>query len=114
MYQLSEKLLAVFLTLLLGFSPLQGAMVSVASSFDQGEGTHQMAGMHAGMAMASDHALGHDCEQCNTDDCCASCVLALPAIYSYHSNLTATPVLIRADNGFVNPLSASPFRPPKA
>ena len=124
MHRLSEILLAILLTLLLGFSPLTGAVAGITASYDQEEGTHQMASMPADMVMAFDHATAHDCEQCNTDDCCAGdscssghcvhCVSALPAIYSHQTQFTASPVLIRADDSFINRLSASLFRPPRA
>ncbi len=123
MHRLSEKLLAILVMLLLGFSPLQGVMAGIATSLDRQAGVHQMDGMHGDMVMAADQA-DHKCAQCNTDECCAGhdcasghcayCVLALPTIYAYQTNSPVAHVLIRADDGFVNQTSAALFRPPRA
>ena len=125
MRRVSEKLLAVLLTLLLGLSPLQSAMAGFASSLDQEGGVHQMANSHdGGMVMAADHVAAHDCEQCNADagcnghNCssgqCASCALALLQVFSHPQNLIAVSVPLRADDGFVSQLSSYLFRPPRA
>ncbi|MBL3591192.1 MAG: hypothetical protein JMN24_15585 [gamma proteobacterium endosymbiont of Lamellibrachia anaximandri] len=122
MPRLSDKLLAVLLTLLLGLSPLQGAMAGFAASPDREGSVHQMSDMHdSGMVM--DQA-AHDCKQCSADDgcgghsCssgqCASCALALLPVFLLPTHLAATPVLPRADKGFVSQLSSSLFRPPRA
>ena len=123
MYRLSEKLLAILLTLLLGLSPFQGAMAGFAASSDQEGGVHQMSDTQGDMVMDIDPAT-HDCEQCNADDgcnghsCssghCASCVLAVLPVFSHPTNLSATPGLLRADDDFVSQLSSSLFRPPRA
>ncbi|MEN8179114.1 MAG: hypothetical protein ABFS39_10930 [Pseudomonadota bacterium] len=123
MHRLSKKLLAVLLTLLLGFSPLQGVMAGVAASFDQEEGVHQMTGMHGDMAMATDQA-EHNCEQrhaddgCNSHSCssaqCASCVLALLPFFSFPTNLTATSLSYSVADGLESQLSSPFLRPPRA
>jgi len=125
MCRLSEKLLVILLTLLLGLSPLQGAIAGFASSFEQEGGVHQMADRHdGGIVMAADHAAAQDCEQCNAEagcnghSCssgqCASCVLAVLPIFPDILHRTATSGLLRTDNGFVSKLSSSLFRPPRA
>lgn len=121
MCRLSKKLLTVLLALLLGMSPLQGAIAGFASSFDQEGSVHQTADRHD---IATDHAAAQDCEQCNTEagcngnscssDQCASCALVVFTVFSYHTNLTAMPGLSRAYDGFVSQHSSSLFRPPKA
>ncbi|MEN8180883.1 MAG: hypothetical protein ABFS39_20020 [Pseudomonadota bacterium] len=123
MHRLSENLLVILLTLLLGFSPLQGAIAGVASS-DQEGGTHQMADMHASMAIASDHATAHDCEQCNTDECCtghscssgqcASSVLVVLTVFSYHIDVDAMPGMFLPDTSFTSQSASSLYRPPRA
>jgi hypothetical protein len=123
MRQVSEKLLAVLLTLLLGLSPLQGVMTGFATSSDQEKRVHQLADMHSDKVMDTDHATP-DCEQCNVDDgctglnCssgqCASCVLAVLPDSSHPMDLTTTSGFIRTDGGFISQLSSSLFRPPKA
>ena len=123
MQSLSEKLLAVLLTLLLGLSPLQGAIAGIASSAQEG-GLQQMADMQADhMVVNSDHA-AHDCDQCNADDCCgghscssaqcASCVLAVISVFSHPIKLSTTSEHPRVDDGFASQPSFSLFRPPKA
>jgi hypothetical protein len=122
MHRLSEKLLAILLTLLLVLSPLQGVMAGNTASSDQEEGVHQMAGMHGDMVMVTDHVTDN-CVQCDAnDDCtghtcsscqCASCTLALLSVSPLPANSAATPILFRADDGFVSQYSSSLFRPPR-
>ena len=117
MSRISEKLLTVLLTLLLGLSPLQGAIAGFASSLDQEEGMHQMSGTHGDMAMNIDHG-AHDCEQCSAGDgCssgqCASCALALLPYITLPKNLTAAIELLRTDDGSVSQYSSFLFRPPR-
>jgi hypothetical protein len=123
MHRLSEKLLAILLTLLLVLSPLQGVMAGITASSDQEEGVHQMAGMHGDMVMVTDHVTDNCVQSDANDDCtghtcsscqCASCTLALLPIFSLPTNHTATPVLFRADDGFVSQRSSPLFRPPRS
>ena len=97
MRRLSEKMLAILLILLVGLSPLQGAMAGFASLPDQGEGIHQMTDrQEGGMVMASDHGAAHDCEQCKAEvgchchNClsghCVSCGVVLPPAFSLRCN----------------------------
>ncbi|MBA1445539.1 MAG: hypothetical protein FE835_11705 [Gammaproteobacteria bacterium] len=112
-------MLALLLTLLLGLSPLQGAMAGFAAASDWEGSMHQMSNMHDD-SMVMDQA-AHDCEQCNADDgcaghsCssgqCASCVLALLPVFLLPTHLAARPILPMADKGFVSQLSSSLFRP---
>ena len=114
----SEKLLAIALTLLLGLSPLQGAMAGFAPSSDQEKGMHAMAERHGDMVM------DHDCERNNaydTDNChscssgqCTSCALAVLPVFSHPTNRIGMSGLLRADDGFVSQLASSLFRPPRA
>ncbi len=123
MDRLSEKLLAILLTLLLGLSPLQSAMAGFAVSSDQEGGVHQISVIQGDMVMNIDHAT-YDCEQCNADDgcnghsCssgqCASCVLAVLPIGSHPINFKATSKLLQKGDYFVSQLSSSLFRPPKS
>lgn len=124
MDRLSEKLLAILLTLLLGLSPpLQGAMAGLAVSSDHEGETYQMSDTQGDMVKDIDPAT-HDCEQYNADDgcnghsCssgqCASCVLAVLPICSHPINFKATSKLLQKGDYFVSQLSSSLFRPPKS
>lgn len=120
---LSERLLVILLTLLLGLAPLQSALASFANSSDQEDGVHQMEGMPSDMTGVTDHDT-HDCEQCNVGnecaghDCssshCTSCVLALLPILSFQASHTTATVLFPSDDGIISQLSSSLFRPPRA
>ena len=124
MRRLSEKLLALLLALLLGLSTMQGAVAGFAPVSDQVDSQYQMADLHASpMHMTTGNA-AHDCEHCNSGNCatdhacsssqCVSCVLAIMPTFSHSANLLVMSTPDVADDGFVNPLSSSLFRPPKA
>ena len=124
MRQFSGKLLAVLITLLLGLSPLQGAIANFSGSLDQQGGAHQMAdAFDSGIAVSSDYMVIQNCEQHGfDDDCfshngsagqCATCALALPPIASYPTDPTATPGMLRADEDTVKKPDTSLYRPPK-
>ena len=122
MHRLSERVLAILLTLLLGLSPLQGAESGFALSANQDGSVHQMADGHDD-CMDSDRTAAQDCGQCNSEagcnghSCssgqCASCALAVHQVFSYHTNPTITSGFPRADDGIVKQLSSSLFRPPR-
>lgn len=122
MRRITEKLMAILLTLLLGLSPLQGAIAGFSSSLDQEEGVHQMLDSHGGMVMNSDHG-APDCVQClagdgcNDHGCssgqCASCALAMLPYITLPESLTAVTELFRTDDGSVNQFSSFLFRPPR-
>jgi hypothetical protein len=123
MRQISGTLLTVLITLLLGLSPLQGAISGVSDSFDQQADARQIAdAIDSGIAVSSDYAVIQNCGQCSVDDdcfsqsCpteCATCALALPPIASPLTNPVTTPRMLPADEGVVKQLATSLFRPPK-
>jgi hypothetical protein len=125
MSRLSRQLLALLLALLMGLAPLQGAVagMSALSSGDQG-----MAGMSqmdhgAMMDMASGASVDHDCDQCNSDDCCsgsnclsghcATCAMALLPVLTSLVSPTATLRLSQVGDNLRSTLPASLFRPPR-
>ncbi len=123
MHRLSEKLLAVFLILLLGLSPLQNALAGIAASSDQRENALQIECMHDGeMVMVADQST-HDCDQCNTEHgctshtCssghCTSCVLAVLSAFAYPASHTVITKMLSVEDSVVTKLSASLFRPPR-
>ncbi len=124
MRQFSGKLLAVLITLLLGLSPLQGAIANFSSSLDQQGDTHQIAdAFDSGTTVSFDYAVIQNCKQYSNDgDCfshsdsteqCATCALALPSIASFITNPPTTPGMLQADEDFVRQFGTSLYRPPK-
>ena len=124
MRQFSGILLAVLITLLLGLSPLQGAIANFSGSLDQREDAHQIAdAFDGGMAVSYDFAVIQDCEQSSVDGgCfshsgstgqCATCALALPPIALHPTISNITPGMLRADEDIVRQLGTSLYRPPK-
>ena len=117
-------MLVVFLALLLGLSPLQGVMAGLLSSVEQeGRMHHQMSDTGCDMHMENDHAAqsGNQCDtrsDCTDHNCasghCASCVLAVIPHFSSFSSLRNTPEFSRTREKFVDQLSTSLFRPPRA
>jgi len=124
MYRLSQKLLALVVSLIIGALPLQSVMADVTSSLDVGENPSVMADMdHGQMDSQVDPAAGH-CDQCVTDDCCVgdgcssdhctSSATALLPVFPFPMNFVATSNFVRTDDGFVCKLPALLFRPPRA
>lgn len=107
----SENLLAILLTLLLGLSPLQGAIAGLATSFDKEEDVHQLFDSQGHIVMDTGPVC-HDSEHCNTnvgcDDhsCsygqCATCMLAVLPVFSYPVNPVTTSELLRKDDRLVS------------
>jgi len=124
MNQLTKKLQAFLFTLLVGLSPLQGAIASFVETIDQQEKTVQMAdASDSSMAASFAFMVTPNCGRCNiADDCfshscssgqCVTCALALPPVASHSMNTTATPGMLGAEEGIVKQLSIPLFRPPK-
>ena len=123
MRQSYRTLLAVLITLLLGLSPLQGAIAGVSDSFDQQADARQIAdAIDSGIAVSSDYVVTQNCEQCDADNgcfnqsCppeCATCALALPPIVSHLTDPVTAPGMLPTDEGVVKQLAPSLFRPPK-
>lgn len=123
MHHLSKKLLAVMLSLLLGLSPLQGAIAGYAAFDDQSENGYQLVSLHDNMAMAvNQHTLDQD--QCETDtgstghSCssghCASCALVIAQVSILSTIDISKPLLLQVDDRVVSQPSTSLFRPPKS
>jgi hypothetical protein len=122
-----EKLLAVVLALLLGFSPLQATWASTAATADQQAGFQQSMsgqGKHlAGQLAEPQHescCQGHDCceKHSGNSHCgfvhCASCLTALVVSFS-----PPTPAVVASTYGISDTGSPSQhhrviLRPPKA
>jgi len=126
MHRLSDKLLAMLLALLLGLSPLQGAMAASFAASGQGMAMHQMADVDDGAVATSDMA-SHDCDQCNSgkgcgsQGCssghcasCLSCTMAPPLSFSLPTHPATTVTLPLENRGIVSRLTFSLFRPPRA
>ena len=124
MRQFSEILLAALITLLLGLSPLQGAIAGFSDSFNQQGDTRQITdAFDSGFTVSSDYAIFQNCGQCNMDngcfnqscppDECATCALTLPPTSSNLTDPITTPRMLPADEGVVKQLATSLFRPPK-
>lgn len=123
MARFSEKILVAFLALLLGLSPLQGAMAGLASSFAKdGSAHHQMSDMPCDMHMESSHGAkdGNQCDKqsdCADHSCasghCATCVLAIMPDFPNPINPVNTHEFHRAQDGLVDQRSSSLFRPPR-
>ena len=116
-------MLVVFLALLLGLSPLQGAMAGLMSSFEQeGRMHHQMSDTRCDIHMENGRAAqnGNQCDtqaDCTDHNCasghCASCVLAVIPHFSNFSSLHNTPEFSRTHEKFAGQLASSLFRPPR-
>lgn len=119
------KIMQVFLfTLLVGLSPLQGAMAGFVETFDQAEKIFPMVDS-SDRSMISSFAdvVSPNCNQCNDADTwfihdyssgqCATCALVLPPVASQLQEPTATPALHRADEGIIKQFFIPLFRPPK-
>jgi hypothetical protein len=124
MRKISGTLLTVLITLLLGLSPLQGAIAGISDSFDQQADARQIAdATDSGIAVSPDYAVTQNCEQCDVDNgcfsqsCppgeCATCALTLPPIASHLTDPIPTPGMLPTDEGVVKQLASSLFRPPK-
>ena len=124
MRRLSEKILTVFLAVLLMLIPLHGAVAGFVNSSIQKHGVHQVTGTHSDMVMLTADHSAHACEKCsNSNACvghtcstnlCAYCLHALLPVFSFSINRIATFVFFPSDNDLVNRHSPSPFRPPRA
>jgi len=123
MRRLCAKLLTILLTLLLGFSPLQGVAAGCAvSALDQAGSAYQMAD-GADDSLSLDQAASRDCDSaciqagCGGTGCfsgvCAFCAPALPPMFLQPANFTATPGFPLADAGVANRHATSLFRPPR-
>ena len=117
-------LLAALITLMLGLSPLQGAIAGFSDSFDQRGDARLIAdAIDSGFTVSSNDAIFQNCEQCNVDNgcfnqnCppgeCATCALTIPPVASNLTNPVTTPRMLPADEGVVKQLATSLFRPPK-
>ena len=124
MSQLTKILQAFLFTLLLGLSPLQGAIASFVDSSDLQKLTHLMAdASDSSMVVSFADAMTPNCGRCNnadtclshscSSDQCASCALALPPVASLLQDTTATLALLRAGDGIIKQYSIPLFRPPK-
>lgn len=123
MNRFTKKLQAFLFTLLVGLSPLQGALASFVETFDQQENTAQMADTSNNMAASLAFVVTPNCGQCNIADACfshscssgqcATCALAPPPVVSHPVNTAATSNMPGADEGIVKQLSIPLFRPPK-
>ena len=124
MCRLSQKLLALVVSLLIGALPYPSVFADVTSSLDVGEATSKMADMDLGpMDIQFNQAADH-CDQCVTDDCCAGDVcssghctsgaFALLSVVPFPTNLVTTSSIVRVADGFVSNLPATLFRPPRA
>ena len=114
--------MATILALLLGFSPLQGAVAAVLATPAQGMGMHQMVEKADDKKSVSAHQMKHECQQHQADNgCtnhagssghCASCVIAI--LPDTTSSFTPTVTLAsRPSNvGFTSQYTTSPYRPP--
>ena len=119
-----KKQLAVLLALLVGLTPLQGAMAGLVDLPGQPEGVIRMAADHDGRFIAAEHAAVQDCERCNRDTgcngqgCssghCAACALALLPTLPLPTYRSAAAVPMQTDAGFEAQLSSYLFRPPRA
>jgi hypothetical protein len=124
MRQSYRTLLAVLIALLLGLSPLQGAIAGFSDSFDQRGDARLIAdAFDSGIDVSSNDAVFQNCGQCDVgNDCfsqscppgeCATCALTLPPIASNLTNPVTTPRMLPTDEGVVRQLAPSLFRPPK-
>lgn len=124
MHQLSDKLLAILLALLLGLLPIQSAMAGFAAFPDQEESVHQMVGMQTGDDAMSVDQMAHDCEQCESDNYCkdstcasshcAFCVVAVPSFISLFTDHVDISYVQQADDTFLSHSVSSLYRPPRA
>ncbi|MEN8171171.1 MAG: hypothetical protein ABFS08_13190 [Pseudomonadota bacterium] len=124
MRSLSDKLLAAILALVLGFSPLQGAVAAVLDTPSQGMGMHQMMESQGDQNSVPANQMSHDyCQQNKMDDdCtshagasshCSSCVVGLIPV----TTINITPTLISgphpSSDGFISQHAPSLYRPPR-
>ena len=123
MHYLTDKLLTVTLALVLGLSPLQGAVASMLDTHSDSVGMQQMMAHAGDMSSLSAPQMNHDCSQhmgdsgCQThagaSSHCSSCVVGI------HSAMIAafTPILesgTRPSNeGFTSYSTTSLYRPPR-
>ena len=126
MQKLADKILAVFISLILVFSPLQGVMADLIVDSDKAH-SHQDMSMHKGMVehtdTSSDHSSATNCTQCDTQlncantDCsmthCATCVLALNVSSNFGIHPVTSVGVSGLDAAIISQYSSSPFRPPR-
>ena len=123
MCSLSEKLLTVILALLLGLSPLQGAVAAMQDSPAQDMGMHQMVEQPDEQNTVTLHQMSHDCQQHKGDrgctshasSCnqCASCVVGLLPVTTSNVTPTVTTGLRPFNDGLSTPHAPSLYRPPR-
>jgi hypothetical protein len=122
MCRLNDKLLTVILALLLGLSPLQGAVASILYSPSINVGMHQMLGQEDGSGVSS-HQLCPDCQQYMAENCCpmhagaaSHCACFVVVILPETASLfipTLTPSLRTPNHSFTSRYTASLYRPPR-
>lgn len=125
MSPLTEKLFAIVLALVLGLSPLQGAIAAAVSS--AGVDTHSE---FSSLQTLDDAAvtgaidMGHDCDRCAPDGCCnggscasmqcSTCVaVPLASFPAAATHSTAAPES-SYNHGVLTDTVASLYRPPRA
>lgn len=124
MSRISEKLLVIALMLLLGLSPLHGAMGEIDSFSQHGESVHQIFDLQDDDVVDhSNHSATQECGQCNIEtgcnghSCstghCVTCVIALLPVFSLPTNHLAESLSSRLNNRHLKPISSSLFRPPR-
>lgn len=124
MHALTDKLLALFMALLLGLSPMQAAVSAVMVDAGQTMAIHEMSNHTGAMDMAG-MASAHDCcEQamknvgCPDGDCssshCASCVIGLVAAVYPAFNRSLSCEKQALIHGSLRQAPSSLYRPPRA
>ncbi len=122
MHSLSDKLLPILLALLLGFSPLQGAVASMSSSPYQNMNMQQVMDHEDGRGVSPHQQCPH-CQKHMSDNCslmhagsanhCTGCIVGiLPATTSLLTP-TLRPLLRTHEHQFTSQVTASLYRPPR-
>lgn len=124
MYTLSEKLLAAIMALLLGLSPLQGAVAAVLDTPIQGTGMRLMVEEQGNDTSMPSHQMDHDATQLMPDGgCtthagashhCASCATGIITdLTSLTHPATAQELRLATQDGFTSQPVSSLYRPPR-
>ncbi len=124
MRRFPEKILAIFLAILLGMAPLHNTMAGFADLSPHKPVANQSIDLHHDMVMST---VGHPdkaCDQCGDEDTCpdhacssnlcTSFPVALLSTLSLPANSVVSSALLPADDGLVKRHSSPLFRPPRA
>jgi hypothetical protein len=123
MHSRSKKLLVILLTLLLGLSPVQGAMAELTSLAQPMGHAHQLVdtqddnGIDDNQPFQESGQFDTDTGSTNTSCLsghCAACAMVLTQAPILSTIYTSKPLLLQVTGHFTSPPSASLFRPPRS